>query len=186
MDRPDIKYRVVDSQPIIEELIHKWRSTLGSDYEKYRNHVYRVFNYAWNLRGYEPTEEAKLAIASAFHDIGIWSHQTFDYIEPSIQQMRIYLLDNELEDWQEELTLMVENHHKTLPYKGPHAGIVEAFREADICDLSFGVIRFNVPVKLVKELHDRFKNEGFHWRLAQEGARNFVKNPLKPLPMFKW
>lgn len=186
MERPDVKYRVVDSQLVIDELLNKWKNTLGSDYEKYRNHVYRVFNYAWNLTGYDAELEPKLAIASAFHDIGIWSHRTFDYIDPSIQQMRVYLLDNELEEWQDEITLMIANHHKTLPYKGPHANTVEAFRRADVCDLSFGVMRFGIPLKLTRELHSKFNNEGFHWRLAQEGARNFMKNPTNPLPMFRW
>jgi hypothetical protein len=33
----------------------------------------------------------KYAIAAAFHDLGIWTHQTFKYLERSINQAREYL-----------------------------------------------------------------------------------------------
>lgn len=186
MERPDIELRVVDSQRTIDQLLYQHKSSLGADYDKYRNHVYRVFNYAWALRGYLPHEEEKIAIAAVFHDLGIFTDRTFDYLEPSVQRMRLYLLDTEQEDLQEEIATMIYMHHKATSYKGAYNENVEAFRKADACDLSLGVMNYGIPRKLTTQLHKKFKNEGFHLRLLQEGARNFLKSPLRPLPMFKW
>lgn len=186
MEHAEVKFSIVENQRTIDKLITGWKGSLGSDIEKYRNHVYRVFNYAWFLRGYDAAEEEKLAIAAAFHDVGIWTNRTFDYIDPSIQLMRLYLLDNELEDWQEEISLMIRFHHKATPYKGQYAENVEAFRKADAIDLSMGVVRHGIPREMVQQIHNKFKNDGFHLRLLQEGARNFMKNPLKPFPMIRW
>ncbi len=100
--------------------------------------------------------------------------------------MRLYLLEQELEDWQEEISLIIQLHHKAMPYRGIHQENVEAFRKADAIDLSMGVLRYGIPKAMVTEMHSKFKNDGFHLRLLQEGARNFLKNPLKPFPMIKW
>ncbi|MGH3784367.1 MAG: CAP domain-containing protein [Pseudonocardiaceae bacterium] len=43
-------------------------------------------------------------------------------------------------NWAEELAIIVAKHHHLSTYRGPHAELAEAFRRADLNDLSQGVI----------------------------------------------
>ncbi len=61
---------------------------MGADYDKYKNHVYRVFLNCLLIDS-EKNNEEKYAIASVFHDVGIWTNHTFDYLDPSIEQAKI-------------------------------------------------------------------------------------------------
>ena len=73
----------------IDNILNTYRSELGENYDLYRNHVYRVYNFA--LTQLDPNAELeKLSIAAAFHDLGIWTNNTLDYIEPSAQLAREY------------------------------------------------------------------------------------------------
>lgn len=179
-------YDLTTHQPTIEQVLHRHKATLGADYDKYRNHVYRVFNYSWYLLDYESLHQEKLAIAAAFHDLGIWTHQTFDYLQPSIEVMRGHLNRNGLEHLSQELTAMITYHHKLTPYKGNDARVVEAFRKADQCDITLGVIAPGIPAALTRDLKKAFPYAGFHRFLTGKTLSNIGKNPLRPLPMFKW
>jgi len=44
-------------------------------------------------------EVEKIAAAAVFHDLGIWTDRTFDYIAPSIAIAREYLVARAREDW---------------------------------------------------------------------------------------
>jgi HD superfamily phosphodiesterase len=78
---------------IIEDLMEEFRSAIGVDLEKYRNHVYRVFLNCI-LQDSNTGNVEKYAIAAVFHDIGIWTDHTIDYLSPSIAQARKYLAAN--------------------------------------------------------------------------------------------
>jgi len=90
-----------------------------------------------------PTEEdrKKLIIAAAFHDIGIWSDHTIDYLPPSVALARKYLNENGLEEWVEEIELIIDMHHKIRPYKNARYPLVEWFRRADLVDFSLGSVK---------------------------------------------
>src|SRR6478609_7860550 len=70
---------MIYTHPTIESIFLKYKSILGKDYTKYRNHVYRVF---LNCMLIDPTKsnEEKYAVAAVFHDIGIWTNNTINYL----------------------------------------------------------------------------------------------------------
>jgi HD superfamily phosphodiesterase len=86
------------SNKIIDELMSKFKLVIDADYEKYRNHVYRVFLFSILLDSDKSNEE-KYAIAAVFHDIGIWTDGTIDYLNPSIAQANNYLRETGKEEW---------------------------------------------------------------------------------------
>jgi hypothetical protein len=59
----------------LDRVLHVYRAVLGGDFTAYRNHAYRVVNLcaAQSLRSSEQLE--KVAIAAAFHDLGIWTER---------------------------------------------------------------------------------------------------------------
>ena len=172
------------SNRTIEDILSKFKSVIGSDYEKYKNHVYRVFLNCLLIDGGKNNEE-KYAIASVFHDIGIWTDQTFDYLDPSIEQAKIYLTETNRTDWIEEISLIIYWHHKMSRYRGTHGEIVENFRKADWIDVSLALLTFKSDKKKINETRKRFPNLGFHMFLIKETIKNLFRHPLNPLPVFK-
>jgi hypothetical protein len=168
----------------IEKLLNRFTPVLAEDYEKYRNHVYRVFLNC-RLIDNERSNEEKYATAAVFHDIGIWTHDTVDYLEPSIEEARKYLIEAGRPDWIEEISLMIYWHHKTKTYKGNYGNTVECFRKADWIDVSLGLLTYGFDAKTLKLNRKILPNKGFHWFLIKRIGKNFLRHPLKPLPMFK-
>ena len=108
--------KIVTTHDLIEKNLSEWKDLIGEDYPGYRGHVYRMFNFCLALRPCNEEEQTKLAIAASFHDIGLWSDHTVDYIPPSVFQVKQYLASNGLETWSKEIGLMVEFHHKIRPF----------------------------------------------------------------------
>ena len=63
--------KIETSLPLMEEIISAWRDCIGVDYDGYRGHVYRKFNFYPALRECTEEEKKKIAIAACFHDIGL-------------------------------------------------------------------------------------------------------------------
>ncbi|RPD41199.1 phosphohydrolase [Chitinophaga barathri] len=165
-------------------LLQKFRPVMGPDYEKYRNHVYRVFSNCL-LLDEEKTNAFKYSVAAVFHDIGIWTDHTFDYRSPSIAQVRIYLAETPNHALADEISAMIYWHHKISPYKGDHEQCVEVFRKADWMDVSLGVLSFGADQAQMAANRNKFPNRGFHLFLLKQSLKNFVRHPLNPLPIFK-
>jgi hypothetical protein len=174
---------IVHQHPIIEELFYSYSSIIGNDLQKYKNHVYRIFNYSLYLSNAKDAE--KYAIAAFFHDVGIWTNHTFDYLQPSIFLVKKYLLEIKKEDWINEISLMIENHHKITSYKNNYKNSVEIFRKADWTDVSMSLLHFHIPTSFIKEAERYFPYKGFHFFLVRLFFKNLLKHPFKPLPMFK-
>jgi hypothetical protein len=174
---------IVKQHLIIEALFATYSDVLGNDMEKYKNHVYRIFNYSLYLSKNEEAE--KYAIAAFFHDIGIWTNHTFDYLHPSIELAKKHLLQIQKNSWSEEIVLMIDQHHKISSYKGNFATTVEIFRKADWTDVSLGIIHFEVPAAFIQQVKTQFPYKGFHFFLIKLFFKNLLQHPLKPLPMFK-
>lgn len=175
------------SQPVnvtIETLLQRFSDVMKQDREKYRNHVYRVFLNCLMLDP-DVRNEEKYAVAAVFHDIGIWSDNTIDYLGPSIVQVEKYLREAGKEYWIEEMGQMIYWHHKTGTHKGNYSSTVETFRKADWIDVSLGLINFGLDRKKLQYYRNLFPNRGFHFFLLRKIARNLMKHPLRPLPMFK-
>ena len=178
--------RVAPGFAQVEELIAAHAPALGGDQPAYRNHVCRVLNYYAALG--PPADELPEAvtIAAAFHDLGIWTERTFDYLEPSVRLAQVHLADIGREQLGPEVAALISEHHKLRPYTGPNAATVEAFRRADLVDLSLGLVRCGLPTSFVQAVRAAFPNAGFHRRLAQLTARQLLRTPLRPLPMLRW
>ena len=162
-----------------------YSGSIGIDFARYKNHVSRVF-YSCLLLDKDPANEEKYAIAAVFHDIGIWTDHTIDYLNPSIAQVKKFLTNSGKEKWIEEISLMIYWHHKPRVYKGKYQETVDNFRKGDWIDVTLGVRKFGVESTQLKSLRKKFPNLGFHLFLVKKIARNFLMHPLRPLPMFKF
>lgn len=170
----------------IESILSEYQELIGEDYSGYRNHVYRMVHCCLALQDMSDDDKRKIYIAAAYHDIGIWIEDTVDYIPPSIPPAMKYLEDNDLSDWQEEIRLMISEHHKVREYTDKSLPLVEVFRRGDLVDFSFGLFRFGIDKAYFEQLRETFPNEDFHKGLAKRAGKWFVKHPLNPAPMMKW
>jgi len=175
---------VVPKSALIDELFAPYRQMLGIDYDGYRNHCLRVFNFCCALAG-EGADADKIAVAAFFHDIGIWSDNTFDYIRPSQLLARRYLEHTKREAWGDEIEAMIGEHHKVSKYKLNPSWLVETFRKADWIDLSGGLLRCHLPDDFVTNVILAFPNAGFHKKLVALIVERFKTHPFSPLPMIK-
>src|SRR5262245_24157960 len=174
------------SVPIVEEVLDEHASELGRDRIAYRNHVYRVLNLCLAIVGDIRVELEKIAIAAVFHDLGIWTAKTFDYIGPSVALAREYLTARGLAAWIPEIESMIADHHKVTPSGANPASLVECFRRADWIDVSRGLRTFGVPRTFIAAVGATWPNAGFHRLLVRLTVDRFWKHPLTPLPMVKW
>jgi hypothetical protein len=129
--------------------------------------VYRVVSFCFVLRECTQEEREKIIIAGSFHDLGIWAADTFDYLPPSAALATDHLRRNGLDDWSEEIGLMIGKHHKLRQYTDQRFPLVEVFRRADLADFSLGLLRGGVPSAYFKSVTQRFPNAGFHKRLVR-------------------
>ncbi len=175
---------LIKKHMILEDIFATWHNQLGSDAIAYKNHCYRVLNFYAAFVAKTPDNLNKGAIAIAFHDLGIWTEHTFDYLPPSEQLARDYLSADHNADWVDDIVAMIANHHKVTAYQGNP--LVEALRKADWLDVSLGALRFGLTKAFIQSVQDAFPEEGFHRRLTELSTQHIKKHPFKPLPMFKW
>jgi hypothetical protein len=126
----------------LDEVLHAHTAALGRDFTAYRNHTYRVVNLCVAFSSAAPEPLQKIAIAAAFHDLGIWTDGTFDYLQPSIRLARAHLARSGHGDWTPEITAMILEHHKISAYRANPHWLVEPFRRADWTDVSRGLVTF--------------------------------------------
>ena len=172
--------------PTVESVLHAHASVLGNDFHGYRNHTYRVFNLCVAIQPGDGESLERIAVATAFHDLGIWTDGTFDYLAPSVQLARAYVTAIGRGAWVDDVTQMILQHHKLFPSRGAAGPLVEAFRRADWIDVSRGALRFGVPRSFVRELYSAWPGSGFHRRLVQLSWQRLRTHPLSPLPMVRW
>ena len=175
---------ILTTHPLVEDALAPFASALGAARAAYTGHVYRVFNVARALEP-SPSHGDALAAASAFHDLGIWSDRTFDYLEPSVDRARAYLEQRRPELRSDLVASLLREHHRLRAFReGMDASAVEAFRRADLVDVSRGLLG-GVDSAFFRELVRAFPYEGFHGVLVRTAAAWFVRHPLRPLPMIR-
>lgn len=170
---------------LLDDLLESYAPAIGKDFAAYRNHTYRVVNFCSALSTNDPVGLQKFTIAAAFHDLGIWTDKTFDYLPPSERLAQSYLTKEGKADWGPEIAAMIHEHHKVTQYRSDPSGLVETFRRADWVDVSRGIVSFGLPRAFLREVFSAFPNAGFHKRLAQLSFSRLLKHPLNPLPMFR-
>lgn len=178
--------RIEERIPLLEDILAQWEKDIGKDYLAYKNHVYRVVHFAVALQRSCKEDLEKIIIAGAFHDLGIWTHHTVDYLPPSILLAKNYLRKRNLEDWIVEIELMIDMHHKISRYKNNDFPLVEVFRKADLADVSLGLVKWSLSKDYIRKVKETFPNSGFHKRLNQLAVNWVFRHPFNPLPFVKW
>jgi hypothetical protein len=163
--------------PLIEEI-------LGAADHGYRNHVYRMVNFCFAQGDFSAEQKEKIVIAGCFHDLGIWSADTWDYLPPSIDLADAYLGRTNREQWRGEISTMIDLHHRIRPCES--GSLVEIFRRGDLVDFSLGLFKCGIPRDFIHEVKLEFPNVGFHRQLAAHACRWIVRHPLNPVPVLKW
>jgi hypothetical protein len=171
---------------LVDDILQSHAQALGADLPAYRNHVTRMLHFVFAIAPALQSASQAILIAGAFHDLGIWTARTFDYLDPSSRLAQDYLRAQGLEPLGPEVALIIGQHHKLRAYTGPFAQSVEAFRRADLVDLSLGLIRAGLSREYVQAVRGQFPNAHFHARLAAFAGRQLLRTPLNPLPMLRW
>jgi len=185
MDAANRVMKVIESHPTVDRLLETWEGPLGRDFLAYRNHAYRVLNFAAALSGARREELEKLAVAAAFHDVGIWLDATFDYLEPSVRRAQEFLVASDHAEWVPVVGEIIREHHKVLPWHGPGADLVEAFRRADWLDVCLFCLPTRLERRFLQEVRGAFPRSGFHRRLVELTWWWAKQHPFRPLPMFR-
>ena len=170
----------------LDRVLEEHARELGADFTAYRNHAYRVANLCAALAPAGDAALEKVALAAAFHDLGIWTAHTFDYLPPSIGLACEHLACAGNADWREDIAGMIREHHKIRRYRGAAEELIEPFRRADWIDVSLGVLSFGLSRAQRHAIFTKWPNAGFHKRLAQLTLKRIRTNPLSPLPVLKW
>jgi len=174
---------VITAHPIVDTVLDRHRDALGDDLSAYRNHVYRCLAYHQLLLGFSIPDAAALAWAT--HDLGIWTAGTFDYLTPSADLAAAYADEFGIADI-DQLRALVTEHHRLRPLRGDDDLIAETFRQADLIDVSHGVLRRGIGRAAVRAVVEQLPYNGFHAFLAKGLTGYAVRHPLRPLPMMRW
>jgi hypothetical protein len=170
----------------IDAVLSASEVALGADFTAYRNHVYRVANLCAAQTTGSGEQVEKIAVAAAFHDLGIWTARTFDYLAPSVELARAHLASLGKAEWIGEITEMILEHHKLTPYRGHPSSLVEPFRRADWIDVSMGLRTFGLPRAFISAVSSTWPSAGFHWRLVQLEMQRLRTHPWSPFPMVRF
>lgn len=170
----------------LDELLAPFRPALGGRYAGYRNHACRVAAFHCLLAGVRGEASHGMLVAAAYHDLGIWTAGTFDYIPPSMQLAADHLAATGWAQLQEEVAAMIRDHHKLKPCAPEMPPSAELFRRADWMDVTCGVLRFGLAGRDIERIRRRFPGAGFHRMLLRTSARWLVRHPFNPLPMVRW
>ncbi len=170
----------------IDDLLAPHATAIGKDYDAYRHHVCRVAVFCRAIAPTVPNADEKIAIAATYHDIGIWTHGTFDYLAPSIDDCCVYLAATGRSDWTPEISTMIREHHKLTSWHSHADWLVEPFRKADLIDLSRGFVAFGLPRALRSAVFSEWPGLGFRRRLVQLTLQRLRRHPLSPLPMLRF
>ena len=170
----------------LDAILGRYAAIIAGDLEAYRNHAYRVANLCAAGSSGRPDEIERIGIAAAFHDLGIWTDHTFDYLEPSVRLAHEYLIAADRAAWIPAVTAAIREHHRITRYRGDHAALVEPFRRADWIDVSGGLLAFGSSRAVFRAALARWPRAGFHRLLARLELRHLRTHPLHPLPMVKF
>ena len=176
----------VGAFPLIDAILAAHADAIGEDMTRYANHAQRVANLCAALAPADSATRERIAIAAAFHDLGIWTDDTFDYIEPSVRLAEAWLAANGRAAESPEIAAAIRQHHKLTRYRGGAGLLVEAFRRADWIDVTRGVLAFGIPRRFIRALYARWPDVGFHRLLVRLELRHLRQHPLNPLPVFRW
>ena len=126
---------VITEIATLDRVLRADAAGLGGDFVGYRNHAYRVANLCVALTPAGRDQIEKIAVATAFHDLGIWTDGTFDYLGPSVRLARAYLTESGRPEWIAEVERTILEHHKLSASRADPSWLVEPFRKADLAQM---------------------------------------------------
>jgi hypothetical protein len=170
----------VTMHPIVDAVLDRHRDALGDDLPTYRNHVYRCITYQQLLLGFSIPDVA--ALAWAVHDLGIWTAGTFDYLAPSADLGVLHADEYGIAET-DQLRALVCEHHRL---RRVDDRLTETFRQADLVDVSRGLLRRRIRWSAVRAAVEDLPYNGFHAFLARGLTGYAVRHPLRPMPMMRW
>jgi len=175
-----VHVEVVAAHPIVDAVLDRHRDALGDGLPTYRNHVYRCITYHRLLLGGPIPDVAALAWAA--HDLGIWTAGTFDYLAPSADLGVQHADEFGITDT-DQLRALVSEHHRLRRVDGR---LAETFRQADLVDVSRGLLRRRIRRSAVRAAVEELPYNGFHAFLTKGLTGYAVRHPLRPMPMMRW
>ena len=183
---------------LLDNILEIYRPKIGDAYTPYRGHCQRVYAFTIYLISQPPSSEneatqifEKIAIASAFHDIGLWTAYTVDYLVPSNDEAMKYLdrhlTENHphISEYRRDISLMITRHHQFLQGSLITNSLPDLFRRADLVDFSWGWVRDRVPTSFVVKMQTTYPNAGFHLYLVRRLCEWVVQHPFNPIPMMR-
>ena len=169
------------------------------DFEGYRNHCLRVMSFAkFHMPEYVyeeyPNAMNIVAMALAYHDVGLWTDGELNYLEPSAKRMESYIkAEGVFEEKQIAIAReIIMQHHKFTDYSSSSKAVdamVNAIRKADWADATVGIIRFGLPASLLEAAYAKVPEAGFHAMLADMGSRlspQSLVGQLEFLKILRW
>lgn len=170
---------------LLEEILEPFKKAIGTHFQGYRNHCYRIIHLCCTDKPFSADEFEKIVIASAFHDLGLFTNNSLDYLPSSTELAKSYLKEVEKSHFSYEISLIIDLHHKVTSYQGKY-DLVETFRKADLADFSLGLITSGISSNKIKSIKQAFPNKGFHKMLVLETIKWLIKYPFRRIPIFKW
>ena len=181
---------IIDHAVEVENYLQPYKDMMGSDYDGYKGHIYRVLTYSMHFLRGDKTYYKAIAAALVYHDIGLWTDKKLTYLEPSSDRAKEKLSSDFNE---EELSLIhdiIYWHHKITPFEGNYEDIVNAVRRADWIDATRGVINQGMPDIHIANVQKQIPNAGFHKFLREIGSRihgnDIYKIVTEMSSIFKW
>ena len=201
--------------PVIDPILDSFAEAIGEHRRIYRHHCLYV---AHAVRALVPESAAHhdraLGIAAAFHDLGLFTEGTIDYLEPSVTLAAAYCESEGYADLVPLVTRLIENHHKITPVRdggrsvsrlgpgvdssGPRtstsaargtsaeADLVDAFRRADWQFVMMGAYPGTLGWRAHRKLKRALPTPGFHRFIVGHSVRHMRTGARNPLPVLRW
>lgn len=200
----DNAFHAYTEHVVLDTELAKFSVAIGDEMDAYRNHCLRVLSFAVAHLGGVKLVSSKsvdvMALALAYHDLGLWSDGALDYLEPSARQLeastREKIEDEDVFNDSDIATAraIITEHHKLSDYhshgdESINANLVNAIRKGDWADFTIGIVRFGLPASFVESAYTKIPEANFHMILTTMGGRlspDSLMNQLAILNIFKW
>ncbi len=158
---------------VADALFERYQAEFGPSLAGYRGHVCRVIELAAKQVPLDSSSATLLGIAAFFHDAGIWMDGTFDYLPSSIERATHHLRDISHDQPADAdlVRAIIHEHHRQR--RAIHDNpLVEAFRRADLTDVSLGIVTCpNTSRAAYRSLLKRYPSHGFRRGLVVVAAK---------------
>ena len=175
---------VAHAHDVADELFERHTAVFGEDLPTYRGHVHRVIGLVGLQTGVPAPVAGPLGLAAFFHDSAIWFDGTWDYLPPSVRRATAELEERDKEH-SDLVAALIDEHHR-LRHARHEDPLVEAFRRADLTDISAGLVPSpGASRKDYRALVAEYPSRGFRPMLLKAFGRGIRQAPLHPMPMMK-